>query len=146
MALAAEQRLHETNSYGFDTRRASLFSVRIVDGELLDVVHELDSPNVYDLLSGRPAAQVMKANEAVLLATCGWAAPIGEDDDIPPSEHPLRRRVRLMCVADTNGVASVVRFSDKPEEAISDDGRATGSLADALASLREKVINKKGNK
>jgi hypothetical protein len=34
-----------------------------------------------------------------------------------------------------NGVASVLRFADTPEEIVTDDGAARGTLADAVNSL-----------
>jgi hypothetical protein len=43
--------------------------------------------------------------------------------------------VRLFIVASRKGVASVLRFRDDPENPITDDGQARGSLADAVQQL-----------
>jgi hypothetical protein len=90
-----------------------------------------------------------------VVLTCGWAAPIDkshksaddndndddddEDDDanekVPPSQHPQRRRVRLVAVVGDQGVGSVLRFADTPKEIVTDAGSARGSLADAVTNL-----------
>ena len=78
-------------------------------------------------------------SDYVALVTCGWASPIaqGESDDeqVAPSQHPERRRVRLMVFAGKDGWASVMRFSDTPDETITDDGNARGALAEAIMDL-----------
>jgi hypothetical protein len=68
------------------------------------------------------------------VVTTGWAAPLNEDGgiDSAPSEHAERRRVRLMVVASREDVVSVLRFKDEPDAIITDEGKATGSLADAI--------------
>ncbi|MBJ7398596.1 MAG: hypothetical protein JHD29_07560, partial [Ilumatobacteraceae bacterium] len=56
-------------------------------------------------------------------------------EDIPPSQHPLRRRVRLVVAVCDKGVASVLRFADTPNDIVTDAGAARGSLADAVKDL-----------
>jgi hypothetical protein len=89
--------------------------------------------------------------DAAVVLTCGWAAPIdrsdkndhhddGDHDDVddkklPPSQHPQRRRVRLVVVVGDQGVGSVLRFADTPKEIVTDAGSARGSLADAVNNL-----------
>jgi hypothetical protein len=86
--------------------------------------------------------------DAAVVLTCGWAAPIdrsheSDDDDVdldanekvPPSQHPQRRRVRLVVVVGDQGVGSVLRFADTPKEIVTDAGSARGSLADAVTNL-----------
>ena len=89
--------------------------------------------------------------DAAVVLTCGWAAPIDHDElatgltetetetetseDIPPSQHPLRRRVRLVVAVCDKGVASVLRFADTPNDIVTDAGAARGSLADAVKDL-----------
>jgi hypothetical protein len=72
--------------------------------------------------------------DAAAIVTTGWAAPLGPDGTVDgaPSEHALRRRVRLVVVVADHGVASVLRFADDPDEVVTDPGSATGSLADAI--------------
>lgn len=147
-AVITEQKLHDDNRYPFDSGRAALFSVKIVKGEVKDLVREMESPDIYHLLESSTARKVMKDSKTVMVATCGWAAPIDDDDDdmVAPSQHPRRRRVRLMCLVDSKGVASVMRFKDDPDNIIEDNGAAHGSLAEALLELRKALTTKKGNK
>lgn len=72
------------------------------------------------------------------IITTGWASPYqdGMNEDgttaCAPSEHPQRRRVRLVsCVDKARKMASALRFADEPDEIISDES-GTGSLANAL--------------
>ena len=65
----------------------------------------------------------------------GSTASTDRSTDGAPSEHALRRRVRLVVVVADHGVASVLRFADDPDDIISDPGSATGSLADAITSF-----------
>jgi hypothetical protein len=55
--------------------------------------------------------------------------------DVPPSAHPLRRRVRLVVAISDDGVASVLRFADAPDRVVTDAGAARGSLADAIETM-----------
>lgn len=149
-AVITEQKLHDDNRYPFDSGRAALFSVKIVKGEVKDVIREMEAGDIYQMLESSTARKVMKDSKTVMVATCGWAAPIGDDaelDELAPSQHPRRRRVRLMSLVDSKGVATVLRFKDEPDNIIEDDGVAHGSLAEALLELREAgKTKKKGNK
>jgi hypothetical protein len=96
--------------------------------------------DVYELL-GREARRPHKAAktaDALTVTTCGWAAPITDDDDndLAPSLHPRRRRVSLAVTVSTitNEVVSAVQFADETQPIV-DYGNARGSLADAVANL-----------
>ncbi len=104
-------------------------------------------------LSGTKCAKVASAGDAyhllddadmpadayaVALVTWGWAAPLdpatGQPDGVP-SEHPERRRVRLICTQDDTGRGfSRLHFVDTGEN-VDDNGEARGPIADALADL-----------
>ncbi|CAB4541186.1 unannotated protein [freshwater metagenome] len=86
--------------------------------------------------------------DVAIVLTCGWAAPLNREeqdgetrsddetaDEVPPSQHPLRRRVRLVVAVCDKGVASVLRFADTPNDIVTDAGAARGSLADAVKDL-----------
>jgi len=116
--------------------------------------------DVYELLDA-PSSAIARMFDAAVVLTCGWAAPLdrdeSSDDDfddnetpdessressqessresVPPSQHPLRRRVRLVVAVCDGGVASVLRFADTPNDVITDAGAARGSLADAVKDL-----------
>ena len=141
LAACVERSLHVSLD-GFAHKHARLYGVSIVD---LNAAHRNDNGalritflaehgDVYELLEA-PTNAVVRAFDAAAVLTTGWAAPLGESDGIPPSEHPERRRVRLVVVVCDEGVASVLRFADEPDEIVTDAGSARGSLADAVAHL-----------
>lgn len=126
---------YETRFPGFYTNEAHIGIIT----ESMTLSKELMSGgDIYELL-GELGELVKKngyPNDAVGVAldTCGWAAPIGTDDDgtVSPSQNKLRRRVRLVTVLFTNGKqASVLKFEDTNEEVL-DFGEASGPLADAI--------------
>lgn len=100
--------------------------------------------DVYDLLDSKETLKSIKNADFFSILTCGWAAPIEKDitelEGVPPSKHPMKRRVRLVVGADITGVASVLRFADKEDEIVTDDGKARGSLADAVNQLVVKKL------
>jgi len=135
-AKTTEQKIHDLLGGEFNLPKASIYSVKRASDEL-KVVKRNDNGDVYDLLSDEYSLDVAKNSEYIAVLTCGWAAPVTADDDdeIAPSQHPQRRRVRLVIVANPKGVASVLRFSDNPNETVIDEGQAKGSLADAVQEL-----------
>lgn len=99
------------------------------------MTEQADYNDVYDMLDSKEAQKIATKFGTVTIVTAGWAAPLDTDFDGPPSKHPKRRRVRLAITANKSGVASVLRFSDAPDEIVEDDGTAKGSLADAITTL-----------
>lgn len=98
-------------------------------------------PDVYELLD---TANVPAEAQAVLVHTTGWAAPLNSlgEADGAPSQHPQRRRVALMaCVTDDafggTVMGSALGFQDDPEDIITDEGEATGALAQAVVEAWE---------
>jgi len=140
-AEKTEQRIHEMLGEAFDLPKAVIYSVKTKPSNELEVVKRHDCGDVYDLLSDEYTLSVTKNSEYIAVLTCGWAAPLdteqdeNDDDIVAPSQHPLRRRVRLMVLASRDGVASVLRFSDSPNETVTDNGKAQGTLADAVLKL-----------
>lgn len=127
----------DADGKGYDTKKAELFSVSFTHNGLL-FSKRSDNGDVYELLGNPFSVHVCATSDAIGVLTCGWAAPVTDDDDdseLPPSVHPKRRRVRLLVCASRDGVASVLRFQDDPDNPITDEGRAVGSLADAVQSL-----------
>ena len=100
--------------------------------------------DVYELLEDRKTLTAIGNADTFSVLTCGWAAPLAKDDNdddqVAPSQHPERRRVRLVVTATTSGVASVLRFKDKPNEKTIDEGTARGTLADAIQNLMQEVV------
>lgn len=134
LAQLLELSLHSHKKIGFKMSEAVLFGINTSDDQL-DIVEACRSGDVYELLEGKGCADLLMVNTHIAVATCGWAAPKDtddDDDDVRPSEHPKRRRVRLILIADRAGISSVLRFEDTPDEPIFDSGKAYGSLADAV--------------
>lgn len=135
-ATKLEQTLFEQEHKPFVSNTAKIY---LDEFDKLKLIHE-DS-DIYDLLeSDEVEEQLSETSLAVLVVTTGWASPRSKDkddeDDVRPSEHPERRRVRLSIYANRLGeVASIIRFEDDPNEIVTDEGSATGSLADAISSL-----------
>jgi hypothetical protein len=136
-ALQIAEYLDDMDMFGIesvDKSKAGLYSVR---GEVTQLVGE--HGDVYEMLDSVEAQAVALMSDAVVVHTNGWASPIADDGDeyegVRPSEHPQRRRVRLLVVAKAGETASVIRFTDDWENPIFDEGQARGSLADAVQSL-----------
>lgn len=142
VALSTELIVHG-HKKGFKYDEAQLLAIeQLKEGSatLVDVVTTDTNRDIYDLLEGNGVADILKTHSFVGLVTTGWASAIGEGQEpIQPSKDPNRQRVRLVIVADREGVCSVVRFKGR-EEVVVDEGSATGSLNDALL----KAIKRKG--
>ncbi len=111
--------------------------VETSDKHMIQVVNHSD---IYSMLEDRMTVRAIKGYDFFTILTCGWGAPINksnssDDEQIAPSNHPERRRVRLVIGANATGVASVLRFQDNPEEIVTDENQAKGSLADGVWEL-----------
>ena len=128
------------------SRKKDPFGVTKASLWLLDDNNKIKSVkennDVYDMLDDFDTLESIKDCASFTILTAGWAAPINEtDEDTPPSQHPKKRRVRLIVHATEFGVASVMRFKDKANEIVTDDGKARGSLAEAVMDLMDKKVN-----
>jgi hypothetical protein len=135
-ALQIAEYLDDMDMFGIESteiKTAGLYSVR---GENTMLVAE--HGDVYEMLDSVEAQAVAMLSDAVVVRTAGWASPLSNGDEyegVAPSQHPQRRRVRLLVVAKAGETASVLRFTDDWANPIFDEGQATGSLADAVQSL-----------
>lgn len=139
-ATVVEQHLHQLID-SFEMSGAHLYGVSIAnvndlrneDHNAVQVSFLAQHPDVYELLQA-PTSTLGRMFHAAAIVTTGWAAPLGPDGTVDgaPSDHALRRRVRLVVVVCDAGVASVIRFQDTPDDVVIDDGSATGSLAEAI--------------
>lgn len=117
---------------------AMLVSVNVNDEGTYVVTPVTESQDVYEMLEDDLAATVSKVSDYTAIVTCGWAAPV--DNDLPPSQHSKRRRVRLVLFADHSSIASVVRFEDEPDEAVvADESAAHGALANAVFAMLDRA-------
>jgi len=132
---------------GFDLKQAQLIGIELsASSENTPTIasQPLDaSGDVYELLDTTMVADALQAYGYAAVITCGWASPLaddGENNEVAPSKHPKRRRVRLVLVTDGISITSILRFSDTQDETMVDEVQATGSLADALLQ----AANRKG--
>ena len=134
IAVGAEARLHASLG-SFELPGARLYGVNVAGRSADDpnMCFLAQHPDVYELLDS-PSSALARMFDAAAIVTTGWAAPLSADGSVDgaPSAHALRRRVRLVVVVADNGVASVLRFADDPDEIVTDPGSATGSLAEAI--------------
>lgn len=134
IAIGVEAKLHSLLN-SFELSGARLYGVNCAGRPTTEpnLCSLSQHPDVYELLD-TPSSALARMFDAAAIVTTGWAAPLGPDGSIDgaPSEHALRRRVRLVVVVADHGVASVLRFADAPDDIVTDPGSATGSLADAI--------------
>ena len=134
VAVGVEEKLH-TMIDSFELPGARLYGVNCASRPTTEPNMCLlaQHPDVYELLDA-PSSALARMFDAAAIVTTGWAAPLRPDGTIEgaPSEHALRRRVRLVVVVADNGVASALRFADEPDEVVTDPGSATGTLAEAI--------------
>jgi hypothetical protein len=141
--LAEKVESEVNDNLGFDLKQALLISV--TDGLFgIELSDPLSHGDVYELIESDASLELAKRSDFIAIVTCGWAAPIranDDDDEVAPSQHPQRRRVRLVVLASRSSVSSVLRFSDTPDETVTDEGKATGSLADAILKLMAQSVS-----
>ena len=125
----------------FDMGQAIAYGV-LVNKDLTVQMEQIASyGDIYDMICNNPAlSSQVKNYDFLTFATCGWAAPIAEDNDensdLPPSQHPEKRRVRLLVSANTAlQFGSSITFNDDLENPVYDYGDARGALAEAVEQL-----------
>lgn len=144
-AELANRTLIEKGTDGFSAQQATLFAYC---SEGIRVLGTTD--DIYGYLEQLHLRHNLETYETGIgIVTLGWAAPLpkdydGDEDEITaPSQHPEKRRVRLSsCVERDGSSGSAMRFQDEPDEVITDEGTATGSLASAVLSALSLLIAK----
>jgi len=142
IALWLERRLDM--SLGFHFPAARLYGIVLNDP--LGLPHDTaqaarssfidESDDVYELMAGS-AGVLVRSFDVLTVVTAGWAAPMADDGSMAQraSRHPLRRRVRAVAVVSDDGVASLIRFEDDPEELIAQTTSGSGLMVDALEAM-----------
>ena len=141
------ENIHNTVNYAFDSKHCEAFGV-LIDEELNVQIKKIDSSSdIYDMLDTDNDELLSQINDydMISFATNGWAAPVGkgEDDeysDLAPSQHPEKRRVRLLSSANIHDqVGSSILFSDDIDSPVYDYGDARGTMATAIIELMDKA-------
>ncbi len=137
------QRVEGEHEDSFNLGTALLFAVDYVRGEVPAIKQVAQHEDIYMMLDDISNAVKLWTigYNGFAIVTTGWAAPIKDGDDgedIAPSKHPERRRVRLMSMSHSGKMGSSIRFTDE-ESVTYDEGNAMGSLATAMENLHEIV-------
>jgi hypothetical protein len=137
------EKIVEMHDDEFQLPKATLFGFDYIHGELPWCKVIAEDADIYEMLAD--ISNVAKLHEAgfksFAVSTCGWAAPITDDDDdmdTPPSQHPERVRVRLVTLLHNSRMGSAIHFKGK-EEITYDTGNAQGSLKSAIEVFNELV-------
>jgi hypothetical protein len=129
IALELLQQTHGDHHDPFGLRQARLFSISPLHARRLLA----EAADVYVAIDAIPCLHATIGEDSLIaIETCGYAAPADGSDEAP-SQHPARRRVRLVIVANREGdLGSAMVFSDGPQDPITSSTGA-GMLADQLS-------------
>ena len=135
-------KLSKELDYGFDSGECKIFGINI-DNDSYEAEEITSRGDIYEMLDSDDIDLLVKSSkyDYLTVGTCGWAAPIDnsndEDNDLPPSQHPAKRRVKLLCTANTNQIGNTINFQDQGEnqEPVIDLGNAKGALASAFSNF-----------
>lgn len=124
-----------------EEKAASLIGIKMSD-EGVDYEIIRTNGDIYDLLDSKITLNKAKEGQYNLLAvlTAGWAAP-NDDLDVPPSEHPERKRVRMTLVGNSAIQYGSILTIDGESEDMYDNMKASGSLAESFTEFMEKWRN-----
>lgn len=114
-------------------KKANLIGINLNDDGIS--YNEINSyADIYDMLGSAPShSEKFEGYDLVAVLTAGWAAPVGEDDDVAPSLHKNRRRVYLALIGNTSTqTSSIISFSDN-NELIYENG--SGALQEAFEEM-----------
>lgn len=141
MALLAQHSLSKEGDEGFSMEQAVLFAYCAEGFRVLATAGD-----IYEGLASLPSIEnIQEYEQGIGILTTGWASPLNSkgEPEGAPSEHPLRQRVRLCACVERDGtMGSAVIFQHEPDEPMTDEGEAHGSLADALLSTLYQLIAK----
>lgn len=125
-----------------DAKKATLVGIRLVDNQIISEKIS-DHGDVYNLISEIPMFAKSVSNYDMLsILTAGWAAPVNndQDDNIPPSEHKDRRRVRIAMVGNTSTqYSAIMAFDDQTDEPIYMENEGAGALKEEFVNALELI-------
>lgn len=139
---AVASKIESLTTDPFNLGKAILFAVDYVRGEVPAIKNIDEQGDIYEMLDDKLNAVRLFSMEynGFAVVTAGWAAPINEEDvdEIAPSQHPERKRVRLMTMCHNGKMGSSIRFTGD-ETVTYDEGNAMGSLASAMQDMYDIV-------
>lgn len=125
-----------------DAKKATLVGIRLVDNQIISEKIS-DNNDVYNLISEIPMFAKSVSNYDMLsILTAGWAAPVNndQDDNIPPSEHKDRRRVRIAMVGNTSTqYSAIMAFDDQADEPMYLENEGAGALKEEFVNALELI-------
>lgn len=113
----------------------ALYGFLYVDSQVV-CTKIIDGPDVYDMLNRASSKKLIKEWDNIALYTEGWAAPPDQNNpDLPPSQHPEAKRVKLLCIlSESSDCVESIILLDGEEGIYDSSGR--GRLADSIKQLR----------
>jgi len=118
----------------FALPEAMIFAIETFNGEPPLIKPIGKNKDVYTLLFEDKIAEGLVPYTKFAVVTCGWAAPLETDEDVPPSLHSQKRRVKLTILCDNGKLYSALSFKGEKEITI-DEGNAKGDLREAMLDL-----------
>ena len=114
-------------------KKANIVGIKLNDDSIS--YDEINSyGDIYEMLESAPKhPEKFEGYDLVAILTAGWAAPVGEDDNVAPSLHKDRRRVYLALIGNSSTqTSSIISFSDN-NELIYENG--SGALQNAFEEM-----------
>jgi len=118
----------------FDADFSAVFRIEKTGSETaFGLVEFVQAPDVYGAMCIARHAALTPETLAVGVTSCGWAAPT--DGQVPPSEHPERRRVLMVVMGDRMmNTCSAVLFEGDSEPQL-ELSKGEGLLAEAFQDM-----------
>jgi hypothetical protein len=121
-------------------KKAKMYGIVVEDGTVKETVLIAEHGDIYELLGSKKSLTTLieaKDIQLIALLTQGWAAPVkqNEEDEIAPSQHPERVRVKMTLIGNSATQYSSVLDMDGKDEIVYSYKQGEGSLADAFSDF-----------
>lgn len=132
-----------------ESKYAYAYGLNIEDKQIvnhLEICKHMDVYNVLEKISNDGSGLIW---DAIAVTTQGWAAPLDlnldEELNVPPSKHPKKTRVMLMCIVTKDRIIHSVIKLENEEPQYQADGK--GALSEALLNIypKEKLSYENNN-
>jgi hypothetical protein len=143
---AAAEEIFETLKAWPNLTKKTCHIFKSRDGQITTIGTYRDVYEGLEIIAFEADHEMLTGYEFFGLETSGWAAPLVEEErnEVPPSEHPERRRVRMVSVLDrTMRLTSVLGF-EGDDKIVSNQG-GQGTLADAMRLVMASIVSAEAN-